>query len=117
MITLGQITEWILKNRRKTAFINYTAETIMDELVRCVNDRTMVLITEPDNSIVGVATGVVNSEISKLYVYNILTTKPKAVKQMVVWFKTNYPNLTLTGKARGVRPRKFNNTNKLLARL
>lgn len=116
MITLGQIAEWILKNRRKTAFINYTLETVLDELNRCSNDLTMLCITEGD-TIVGVVTCKRLHELKVMFIYNILTTKSGIVKQMVKWFKDNYPEYTLQGHRGGVRLRKFNNIKKLLDRL
>jgi hypothetical protein len=116
-MTLGYIAEWILKNRRKTAFINYTLATVLDELTRCSSENTMVCATDEEGQIVGVATGKINAEGDKLYIYNILTTKPGTVKKMLQWFKQNYPCHTIDGHARGVRYRKFNNLDKLVSRI
>ena len=116
MITLGEIAEWILKNRRKTAFINYTIETILDELVRCSNDRTMLCVFE-DDTIVGVVTAKVNSECNTMYVYNILTTKTGVIRKMLEWFRENYPNHMLEARRRGTTHKKYTNVDKLINKL
>ena len=117
MIKLGEIAEWILANRRDKAFVRYTLAEILDELKRCSDDRTMVVMTDDNECIVGVATGKVSVDRDKLFVYNVLTTKPKVARRMIQWLQTNFPGHTLEGMVRGTRFMQFVNLNKLANRL
>ena len=86
----------------------------MDELIRCSNSRSMVVIIDEQEQIVGVATGIVSLNKDKFFVYNVLTTRPKIAKQMMQRFKTNFPGHTMEGMIRGTKHTHFNNIDKLI---
>lgn len=116
MITIGELAEWIMKNRRDKAFYDYSLERIINELTRCAEELSMLCVTEN-----GEITGVICCEkdpVNKVFfVHDVLTTKPGIIKKMAAFFRDNYPQYTYTGINRHGRKRKFNNINKVANRL
>jgi hypothetical protein len=116
MITLGEIAEWILVHRKNKVFKNYTLGEIVSRLAECVKDSTMVCMTEVDGSIVGVACAKKDTDKHTMFVYDVLSIKKGAAKNMLQWLKANYPGYTLCGN-RGGTLTVYNNLDKLINRM
>ena len=115
MISIGNIADWILRNRKNKTFKNQTFEQICHLLTYCANNLTMLCITE-DNSIVGVVCCKKNIDTKVMFVYEILALKSGIIKQMLQWFRLNYPQYTLEAKRHG-RFVKYINVNKLINKI
>lgn len=93
-ITLGELIEWILKNRTSKVFVNYTKEAILREIIHSINHNTLTYVTDASD-LIGVTTGVVDKSSKVCHVTNCIAKTTKALKDMLAWFQNNYPNYTL----------------------
>ena len=117
MITIGQLADWIITNRRDKAFKDYSKEKIIDELNTCANSLSMLYVTNESDEITGVVCCKNDSIARVLYVYDILATKPGVIKHMLQYFLNNFPQYKLEGINRNGRKRTFNNPIKLYKRI
>lgn len=115
MITIGQLAEWILENRRNTAF-NYSVPMIVDELCDCADNDSMLTIVD-NGEIVGIVCWRINHTDRILFVMDILTTTKEAIKEMMLVFKKRFDGYKIQGHNRNGRFRNFKNTNKLINRI
>ena len=116
MITVGELTDWILKNRSGTAFKGLTKEQIVNELTLCIDNKSLVCVSGKEG-IYGVLCFERNGEDKTLYVYNILTVRRGIVKHMAKFVRDNFPGFIVTGHNRHERFRNFKDINKLTRRL
>lgn len=116
MISIGQLADWIIANRKDAAFKGYTKDKIIQELVECCDNNSMLCITGPEG-ILGVICCRKDVNKQVMFVYDILTTKKGIVKRMLDYFVKTYPNYTIVGHTRTGRPRSFTNAEKLKNRM
>lgn len=113
--TLNSIQEWILKNRRGKSFYGYSPGKILNQLLDCSRNESMLVIMDNDE-IVGIACGRWLPD-NVLWIDDILTTRPKVVKHMMLTFQQRWPSFSIQGLHRTGRTRNFTNTQKLTNRL
>ena len=116
MMTIGEVAEWILRNRRGKAFEGYSLSSIIRQLSYCADNNTMLCVTE-GNQIVGVVCCEKHVDKKIMFIQDILTTKSGIVKRMAEFFRDNYPQYEFTGINRHGRKRKFTSINKVVERL
>src|SRR5215475_8790165 len=99
MISIGQLAEWILKNRKGKAFRGYSFEKITNELMECADASSMLCVTD-NNDIVGVICCKRDIHKRILYVYDILTIRKGIVKRMLEFAAREYPGFTIEGNTK-----------------
>ena len=116
MISVGELAEWVIENRRGKAFYGYTFGKVIDEIIECQKKDGLLIISDGP-----VITGVICCEDRKeakiLFVYDILTTSKKALKQMLKYCIEHYPGYIIEGLKKTGKKRTFTNPTKLLCKL
>jgi len=113
---LIDVADWIIKNRKGYAFKDYSLNQIMGELKYCAERMSMLCVTEDEN-VAGVVTGRLDKDKRVYFVFNILATRSKVVKQMMKFFNENYPQYSIKGIKHGNQQRLFTDTIKLEQKL
>lgn len=96
MITLEQLEQWILSNRRDNAF-KYNLDKLLLELTTCLDSNSILCVTE-NSQLVGVACWHEDCLRKLIHVYDILTTEKGVIKKMFHYFNTRYPGYSIEGK-------------------
>jgi hypothetical protein len=108
---LGEIAQWILKNRKGNAFRGYSLNNIMGQLRYCVDHFSMLCVTNEHNDIVGVVCAKINREDKTCFIDDILTTDQEAIKVMLHVFHENFPGYRLEGFRKN-KQKRFNKLEK-----
>jgi len=116
-VSVGELVDWIWDNRRCIVWKEYTKIKIFEEVNWCITYGSLCYSTDSKGALDGVTCGRLDHDKKVFYVINILCLKTEALKNMLNWLITLYPNYTLEGFARGTRKRYFNDPHKLLRRL
>ena len=117
MIRVSDLVEWILKNRKGTAFRGYSEEKIICEVVEGLENETMSYSLDASGQITGVVCGTKDASKKVFYCHDILVTKKGIVKDMMRVFMSLYPDYTIEGINKNGRFRQFKNPEKLTKRL
>lgn len=117
MMDIMALAEWIVRHRTGRAFKDYSMTRICEELVECANNDTMLCVTDVNGFVVGVVCGSKNPDNKEFFVYDILTTEPWVIKEMVKYFRNKLPGYSLRGIKKCDIQRHFNDINKLIAKL
>lgn len=94
-VTLGQLVEFVLKNRRGKAFFNYTEPHIAYDIYHASQEGTMLYAVNDDGKLCGIVVASKVEEMRMMYVKDILTTEPWAIKRFVKMFKEGWPEYRL----------------------
>lgn len=117
MIEILQLVKWIIQHRRGRAFKDYSMAKICEELVECANKDAMLCVTDINNVVCGVVCFRVDKQKKEIFVYDILTTEPWVIREMVEYSLKKFPGYSLHGIKKQDIQRNFNDINKLLERL
>lgn len=108
MITIKEIVEYVMENRKGNAFKNWTETEVCQGIKESVDDGSFkCCVNKHTNKIVGVAQCRVNHQDREFHVANLLTTEPGAISTLYVMFLSSFPGYQMTGVRNGnfVRPR------------
>lgn len=99
-MTLRELVDFVIANRRGKAFENWTPIQIAEAFIQGIEDRTLLFAMENDTLV-----GVVHCERfgCVMYVHNILATKSGVLRQFVQRFKELYPQCRLEAHRHGRR--------------
>lgn len=120
--TLGELVQFVLANRKGKAFIGFTEEQIASEILQAAEENTMHYVIDNDKNICGIVIASKVEEMKMMFIKNIITTKPFAIKYFVQRFKELFPEYRLRAQ-RWHGPNKSRcdlvdyNTNKLCDKL
>lgn len=113
--TIGQVAQWILEHRKKDAFVEYSSTDILRELVACVNNNSMLVVSSCDGKrIVGVVT--YEKRYKTIFIHNILTTEVGVIKHMLQEFLKQYPGFGIEAQ-RHLKLKQFKNIPTLTERI
>ena len=94
-VTLGQLVQYVLKNRRGKAFFNYTEEHVAYEIYEAAKEGTMLYAVDERGEICGIVVASKVEEMQMMFIKDILTTKAWAIKRFVEIFKKGWPDYRL----------------------
>ena len=93
--TLGELVQFVLANRKGKAFIGFTEEQIASEILQAAEENTMHYVIDNDKNVCGIVIASKVEEMRMMFIKNILTTKPFALKHFVKRFKERFPDYRL----------------------
>lgn len=101
MITIGQLTDWILENRKNKVFKGWTRLEIAQSIKRAVEDESIMYFFDTQHEIKGVVLGVKFPEKQVMFISEILTIQPKVMQNFTKIFGLLYPDWTLEAMRHG----------------
>lgn len=105
-ITLGELVEFVLVNRKGNAFKDYSEEVIAASLKRGA-DNGLMFYTATDGLVDGVILLHHDTANNVIWVHDILTTTHKAFKLIVGLYKTKFNGMKIAGLRHG-KPMHYN---------
>lgn len=114
-VTLGELVNYVLQNRKGDAFKDYQEHQIAGGIKRAAEDGTMLYACRDDNSVCGIVTAFNNKATKTMHIHDILTTERWALRAFVGIFKKRFPEHTLAGLRSGKLM--TYNTNKLCSKI
>ena len=115
-IEIHELVNWILTNRRNSAFRDYPPNKIASEVSMSMQQGVFLITTDKDEKITGVVCGEKNDKSKTIMIHDILATQTGVVKRFMQQCIKTYPYYKIVGECRN-RPRIFNDPNKLERRL
>ena len=113
MITYKDLADWIIQNRTKgKAFVGYSYEKIMEELIHCSQTDTMFCVSN-GSIIVGVVCAIPDNFKKILHVYDVLTTEKGAFNRMITQFKKQFPDFSIQASRKNGKLIAYNNIDRL----
>ena len=94
-VTLGQLVEFVLKNRKGRAFYDCSEQHIAFDIWEAAKEGTMLYAVDNDKEICGIVVASKVEEMQMMFIKNILTTQPWAIKRFVEIFQQRYPDYRL----------------------
>ncbi len=113
--TVGDLVKYILENRRGKVFQGYNEETVHWCVSNGITNKTLVYSSDGP-TITGVLYATLRPVRKSLFVWHILTTKPKVMNQLILQLATLWPNHTAEAE-RHDRLVQYTNTTKLISKL
>lgn len=116
-LNVGDVVGWILKHRKKKAFLGWTKRDLTLALKKGFIGGVKIACSDC-NTISGVVMYEESPEYMILHINNILVTHPKALKMFIQEFRNRYLDWTIQGNRQGIlKEYKGNNTDRLLNKL
>lgn len=112
-VSIGELKDWILSNRRGCAFKDYTAHRIICQITSAANNNTIAYVLDTNQQLCGVGIGHLVGD-TLFFVDDVLITQKSSLKILVEWLKQQYPKRTIIGLRHMKSVHIFNNPNKLL---
>ncbi len=100
-ITIAQLIDYIVANRKKGAFCNYTRDQIYTLIEKAIECGGMVYATNDLDELNGVVCAIAYPDKQELFVHDILTTDKHVIRQFIAYFVTNFEGWKLQGMKRG----------------
>lgn len=99
---ISKLVDFVLKNRHKGAFPDYSGDELYVLFKQNMFQRTM-LFTENEKTgmITGVVHGAPDFDGRSFYVYNILTTERTALVNFLRFFDNMFPGFSLKARRHG----------------
>lgn len=94
-VTLGQLVEYVLKNRRGKAFFGYTEQQIAIDILMFAKMGTMLYDVNDNDEICGIVIADKTEEDKTMFVRDVLTTSPNTLKKFIAHFKSKFPTYRL----------------------
>lgn len=91
MITVGDIVDYVLANRRGKAFVDWSREHITDSVINGMKNNTIFYALNTSNEVVGVVVGIKYASIKVVHVSAILTTQKGVLRKFVSMLNKFYP--------------------------
>lgn len=119
MKTLGDLVEFVLRNRKGKAFANYSELDIASSILDCSRNEVMHYLVNSSNCVCGIVIATKDIDNKVMFVREILTTEGWAFKEFVKLLLKQYSNFKLQAQrykgAGKLTPRFVNyNTNRLI---
>lgn len=108
--------KFIMDNRGKSTFVDWTFEEILNELQRHTNKRTCIMTGFPNNKFSGLILFDVNDENKTLHICHIICLCKESFKAFIETYKERYPTYAIQAYRHGNFVR-YSNTAKLISRL
>lgn len=108
MLTVEDLVQWILKNRRGVVFEGWTEETLRPFLLECLDRNLLFYATDQQENLTSVVTVQKQSHF-RLYLAHALTTKPGELgkrffeRLLRLWPATKYVTRDCHGKTHEYR--------------
>ena len=115
-VTIYELVDWVVKHRTGKAFYDYPYNKIASCIVHAINHDVFVYTTDTNEQITGIVCGEKNYKTKTVMIHDILCIKHGAVKKMMQFYLSKYPDWRIVGECRN-RVRIFNNPQKLERRL
>lgn len=121
-VTLQQLVDFVLKNRRGKAFLNYSELNIASSILTASLENTLLYSVDSDGNIDGIVVATKSPEIKVMFINNILTTRHSVLQLFVRTFRKLYPQYSLRaerwhGPDRSICKIVTYNTDKLCSKL
>lgn len=94
---IRNLTQYVLKNRAKKAFCDWTEEEIMNTLRDAALNKAMLYYEDDEGYIRGVVHGVADAHKKLFHITNILITQRGVMSKFMIGFQTMYPGYSLSG--------------------
>lgn len=114
-ITVEQLADWVMENRRGRAFTSYTKEQICEEITEGIWAGTFVYHLE-DEKILGLACGKKYQEEKVIWIHDVLTLRKDIIQKFLERFLLVYPDWTIKGQ-RNKRTRVISQPKQVLHKL
>ena len=115
MISVGQLADWIIANRKGDAFKQFSWEEIVITINESIEQNALICAVDND-SIFGVCCGELDTERRVYHAANIITVTPRAMVAMIHRFKELFPKYEVRVKRKG-KDRIIKSTEHTLERL
>jgi len=108
MLTVEDLVQWILKNRRGVVFEGWTEENLRPFLLECIDHNLLFYGTDPQGDFTSVVTVQKRSPF-RLYLAHALTTKPGELgrqffeRLFILWPGVKYVEADRHGKTHEYR--------------
>lgn len=116
MVTLGELVDYVLKNRKGNAFRNYDEHTIASGIKRAADSRTLLYSCRDDGSLCGIIVCVEDESAKTMNVQDLLTTERWVLPKFVLYFREHFPGYKLAALRRD-KPVIYNKTPELCNKL
>ena len=118
MITFNQCIDYVVKNRKGNAFRGFTPEQIYATIQASAQSGAFAyVVDEATEELLGVVIGKPYLEERILHISQILTTHPRAIRELVAEFRARFPGWQLTGNRYDTLKAYGKRTNTLCNRL
>jgi hypothetical protein len=102
-VTIEQLVQYILKNRRGNAFKDYSQHLIENGIKIAYNQGTMLCAVNNDGEVCGIVIARAYHEQRIMDILDILTTEKWVLPKFVREFLARFPEYELTGLRDGIR--------------
>lgn len=117
MILVSSLVEFVKRNRRGKAFLDYTDEQITFDIQSAIAKFACIVDCDENDNIFGIATGIPIWNKKIIHVKNILTIRRESLKNIFKRFLEVYPDWTLQGQRGERKLVEYKNINKLKAKI
>lgn len=114
-VSVGQLAEWIIANRKGSAFKNDTFENICAGIQEDIKNNNLLFVLDDDSEIIGVVSFTSDRTNRILFVRNILITRHSALVIFAAHFKQHFDGYIITAN-RGNQEIMYN-TSRLIGHL
>ena len=90
-LTIGNLVEWIIDNRRGKAFEGWTKDHLAVVLHSKLDSKTATYTVDEEGRLTGVVIIEIAPEYKRVHVNHVLTTAKGALKQLIKTFTLWYP--------------------------
>lgn len=115
-VSVEKITEFILKNRKKRAWMGMEKPDIIVSIICAIGRNGIIVVTNEKDEIEGVATGKIDYLYKVIMVDNILVTTKRALKEIITTVRELWKDFDFQGE-RNDGLRRYENGEKFLKRL
>jgi hypothetical protein len=95
---VARLVEYVVKNRRGRAFLNWTVEDMDREFRDGILHKMLVYATDQRDDICGIVHGYADESKKQFHVANILSSKKFVLPKFIQMFDMLYPGYTLVAK-------------------
>jgi hypothetical protein len=115
-ISIGELAEWIYKNRSGEAFSGYSLTQILGEIYFGLDNGSLLVATNNEGKISGIAYGKIDNERKEYLIWNIIMTEPWVMKYFMELFLAKWPDYEVFSHRHGKKMVKLE-PKKILHRL
>lgn len=95
LVTLGELVNFVLANRRGKAFAGYPEELIASSILDAANERTLYYSKSDDGAVNGIVVATKVEESKLMFIHDILTTESGVLGRFVAKFRKEFPSYRL----------------------
>lgn len=101
MKTIGDLVTYIMNNRRKNGFKDWTKIGLINALDRAATEGTMFYSVDDKGDINGIVFGTKDNKAKIMFVQEILTTDKKVLNKFIISFKKLFPGFHIRADRKG----------------